>query len=105
MRSWERRFALAALDERRDFGFVRWSETVDKLRQRPPVVAHGERAAGQRFGAAAAPVSLHHYLEGLLLEAADVNLSLFTENHRFHAVAGDVVAAHLNLRGHLAIEP
>src|ERR1039458_6818960 len=53
----------------------------------------------------AAPAGFDYDFKRLLVEMANLDLSLFAVNDGFHAIARDVVAAHLHLRDHLAVEP
>src|SRR5260370_2842099 len=94
----------ATFDEGGDFRFVGETEPVDEFRQRPAVVAHREDAARERLHAAAASVSFHPYLERLLFEAADVDLSLLAEDDRLDAGAGYVISADRDFGGQLAFE-
>src|SRR5260370_16055537 len=101
----ERRPGVAAVDERGQFGCIGGSKAVDELRKRALVIAHGERPINNWLAAASAAVSFDDDVKLLLVEAAYVNLSFLAENHSLNTISGYVIPAHLNLGGHLAVEP
>src|SRR5215469_9012663 len=98
MRRWERFAADTAVDEGSDFRLVRGAKAIDELGQRLLVVAHAERTEGKGLFAATAAICLHDNVERFLIEPADLDLAFLSEENCLHAIAGDVVARHLNLR-------
>jgi len=101
----KRRTGLAAFDKRGKFRFVSRSKTIDEFRQRPAVITRRKRPPGQRLGAIAPAIRLDDDFMRLLLEAANLNLPLFSKNPRFDSIAGDMIAADLHLRHKILAEP
>lgn len=80
------------------------TETVDEFGQRLAVVAHGEHLVRDGLDGMAFGVGFNGDLKGTLVEAANVDLAFLAEDDGLNAIAGDVIAADLDL-GNGVFEP
>lgn len=101
----ERRVGAAGGDEGGGFGLVGGAETVYEFGGAGFALAAGEDAAGDGLGCAARAVGFDNDLAGVLVEAADVDLAAVTIDGRLDAIAGDMIARHLDLREQVGAEP
>src|SRR4051812_4453447 len=102
-REWCR--GCTAFNKTSELRLVGSAEAIDEFGQRPAIIAHLEAPVSERFCLSSPAVCFDQNVEGLLIEAAYVNLPFLPEHHRFDTVAGDVIAADLDLPDHIAIEP
>src|SRR5579883_564425 len=89
----------AALDEFRKLRLIRGAETIDEFRNGAAVVSHGESSVFHRLSCAAGTEAFYGDIERFLVEMADLDLAALAEDECFDAIAGDVIAADLDLSG------
>src|SRR3954452_22222568 len=95
----------AAVDKCGKFGLVGIPEAVDELRQRLLILSHLERLERDWLGTASPPVCFDRDGSKTLVETADVNLALFSEDNCLRPIAGHMVAADLHLGRKILAEP
>jgi len=97
--------ALAAIDEGGNFSFVGGPEAVDELGGAGAAESAGEDPPGDGFGCTAAAVDFDQRLVCSLCEMADPDLALVPIDDRFDAIACNMIAGDLHLRGKIVAEP
>ena len=93
----------AAFDELRKLRLISGTKAVHKLGKGPAIITHLERAFVQRLRDAAWTKALNSHFKWLLIESADLDLTPLAEDERFHSIAGDVIAADLDLSGKIVV--